>query len=131
VPFGEWLSKMQELIGQWQQTGKASWIFLTDVSLFTSDHELSPEVAINLFRITQEALSNAYKHSSATIIEVEVRLNAGILHLCIADNGQGVVETGKTGYGLQNMAARAKDIGATYTLRSENGTRIIIEKQIS
>jgi signal transduction histidine kinase len=87
-----------------------------------------PGVATHLYRIVQEAITNAVKHSNAR--EIVVRLEAGAhgLTLSICDNGVGVPESPPVGQGLglRTMAYRASVIGATFRIErlSPRGTRV-------
>jgi signal transduction histidine kinase len=93
---------------------------------------LKPMQALNLFRICQEAFSNAVRHSKATKIEVYFyNSEFSVFDFKIEDNGVGFKEAeglAKGHFGLQNMQARAKDIGAEFYMNSEpnEGTTIII-----
>ena len=97
----------------------------------TSDQALNPSKALNLFRITQEAINNAIKHSDGKILTIKITELNGSLQLLIADNGKGVpVErTERNGYGLRNIEFRAKEIGASLSFSSApaQGTRIKID----
>ncbi len=77
-------------------------------------------VAGHLFRIAQEAVHNAVKHSHGT--EVEIRLTEdpdGTVCLRVQDNGQGLRGSATpAGIGLQVMQHRASVIGAQLTLDS-------------
>jgi signal transduction histidine kinase len=85
-----------------------------------------PGVATHLYRITQEAISNAVKHSDAK--EIVVRLEPGTngLTLTICDDGVGVPPKMPGGMGLLTMAYRANVIGATFNVerRLSHGTRV-------
>ena len=84
----------------------------------------APAVASVLFRITQEALSNACQHSGGTLIEVA--LTAG--KLSISDNGRGFDENQvKRGRGLGNLEKRAAEARIEYELKtSEKGTNVVL-----
>lgn len=97
----------------------------------------SPSVALNIFRIGQEALHNCIKYSGADIIQMEITTNAaGDFFLVIADNGKGF-ETDNTPagdhYGLENMKGRAEAINGRLSIVSSpgNGTRIELTIQHS
>ena len=77
-----------------------------------------------LFRISQEALSNACKHSGAEL--VQVILDPG--RLTIEDNGKGFDQDGaKRGRGLSNLEKRAEQAGIDYNLvTSDKGTRVLL-----
>lgn len=106
-----------------------------DISIVTnfsiSNHsEFEPEKALSIFRIFQEAVSNALKHSSATTIEIKLLSNPQNFSLFVSDNGKGF-DTGKRKsghYGLDNMVARAAKHGITFEITSEpnKGTQISI-----
>jgi len=93
-----------------------------------SDYALSSIEGVSLFRIIQEAVNNAVKYSSASVIKLIFIETSGKLLISIIDNGIGFDITKiKMGNGLENMQKRAIQIGATFTLNSENGTDISIE----
>ena len=77
------------------------------------------EVALQLYRITQEALSNAVRHSNATHVEVDLQQNSEELSLIISDNGSGSAMAKPTeGMGLETMRYRSNLIGANLTVQS-------------
>jgi signal transduction histidine kinase len=77
----------------------------------TKDISLSPQVALNMLRIMQEAFHNAIKHSKGTQIVIELISNNG-LTIRITDNGDGILyNENKNGNGLLNMQMRAKANG--------------------
>ncbi|MCH5374044.1 MAG: sensor histidine kinase, partial [Planctomycetes bacterium] len=71
--------------------------------------------ASELFRIAQEAVDNAMKHSGATEIEIRLRADQILLELEVRDNGSGIDPdaSSKVGMGLRSMRERADAIGAT------------------
>ncbi len=83
------------------------------------------DVKIAMYRIAQEALHNAVKHSGAS----EIRLGLGRepqngwITLCISDNGCGFDPGRRPGghFGIDGMAERAREVGAEFNLRSEPG----------
>lgn len=86
-----------------------------------------------IFRIVQEALHNAIKHSIAKNIEVSLEYAEETFCLTISDDGVGfnpaTLQSAETGIGLKNMQNRAALIGADFKLHSKpgEGTRITIE----
>jgi two-component system sensor histidine kinase DegS len=84
---------------------------------------------INLYRIAQETLNNAIKHSSASKININVSIKSDIFTLKIIDNGIGInknILNNKTGgNGLINMQERANSIGADFKINSKNKQTII------
>jgi len=92
--------------------------------------EMHVIVGDDIYRIGYEAIRNAWTHSGATRLEIELRY-ARDLVLRVDDNGIGidpaVAERGKEGhFGLQAMRERAARIGGKLTLGSSSsaGTEI-------
>src|SRR5690606_18361179 len=95
----------------------------------TNNLTLKPNIALNLFRICQEAFNNSLKHSNATDIITELFSNENTFLLVIKDNGNGFdLSQKKNGhFGLENMNSRAKEIGAECSVKSdESGTSVLI-----
>lgn len=90
---------------------------------------LPRDVKLHLFRITQEALSNAVIHGRADRIEVGLNCGDGRGVLSIRDNGVGIAEKEcrSGGIGLHSMAARANLIGGELDVRRRavQGTAVI------
>lgn len=95
--------------------------------------DLPPAVALHLYRIAQEALSNAIRHSGATQVSLSLGQRAGTLRLAVADNGAGLVAGagGSEGLGLHIMQYRAQLIGARLDLRRppKGGTAVEVTWQ--
>ncbi len=94
--------------------------------------EMHPIVRDEIYRIGYEAIRNAYVHSRATRLEVELRY-AHDLTLCVRDNGVGIdpaiASKGKEGhFGLRGMRERAARIGAQLTIQSSatSGTEMTV-----
>ena len=92
---------------------------------------ITPKLGIQLFNIVREALSNSTRHAHASRRWVRLGLVDNAIHLIIGDNGVGfsTTRTRRAGHGLRNMAARAKQISASFTLKSApgKGTRVVID----
>ncbi len=84
--------------------------------------------AINLYRIAQEAVSNAVKHGRASSVRVTLASGRDQIRLRIQDNGVGFPETldDDRGMGVRIMHYRARVIGAVLEIRNrpEGGTVI-------
>ena len=78
----------------------------------------SPILAGQLYRIAQEAVNNAVKHSRAKCITVGLTRRGGELALDITDNGRGLPKVVRPGLGLKVMRHRAGVIGAVLTVES-------------
>lgn len=90
----------------------------------------NPSLAINLFRIAQEAAHNAIKHGAATKIRISTCINPDNSAVFeIADNGCGMTEKDKQGgLGMHTMHYRASLLGASlaYGPGLETGTSVTI-----
>jgi two-component system, NarL family, sensor histidine kinase UhpB len=87
---------------------------------------LSPEAELALYRIAQEAISNAVRHADAQRVLVRISQERGALLLSVADDGRGfdverVMASEERGLGLFGMRERAAYIGAQVVIRSERG----------
>lgn len=70
---------------------------------------------INLFRIIQEAINNAIKHSGCTQIDVSLEKAMEGYEIRVRDNGKGIApERREGGNGLGNMRKRAEDMGGKF-----------------
>ncbi len=88
-----------------------------------------PRDVLQVFRILQEAVTNALKHSGGSAMQVMVGQETdGAVRITISDNGKGGASVGDAGRGLSNMRSRAQSIGAICTLESPRGggTQIVL-----
>jgi signal transduction histidine kinase len=89
---------------------------------------LAPDLMLCFFRVVQEALQNAIKHSSAKEVSVHLSGAPEGLSVTIVDNGMGfdVSIAGRDGVGLASIAERVEAIGGSLEIRSNPGagTRI-------
>jgi signal transduction histidine kinase len=98
-----------------------------------SERALDPSVELELFRIVQEALSNALKHAQASKVRVVVDLDAVPARIEIDDDGLGFdpgsVPVRARHLGLLSMEERAGTIGGTLRIDSApgRGTRVAVE----
>jgi signal transduction histidine kinase/ligand-binding sensor domain-containing protein len=89
--------------------------------------ELHPIVREEGFSIAREALTNAFRHASASTIEAEVAYNYGALSVRVRDDGQGISPSvmaagGRPGhFGLAGMRERAAKLGAHLEVWSKPG----------
>ena len=85
-------------------------------------------VAGHLFRIAQEAVNNALKHSQATDVVIRLTAKRGILQLEISDNGHGLPEPPPSdrGIGLHIMRQRASAVGARLEIVSKPGGGVTV-----
>lgn len=94
------------------------------------------KIATQLFRIAQEAVANAIKHSRAERIEILLSGEDGKVVLKVRDNGVGIPDnvSGKsTGMGLLTMTHRARMLGGMLTVEHDDfgGTIVCCEVPVS
>lgn len=105
----------------------------TEVSLelsgFATDTRLNPEIEIALFRIAQEALNNAVKHSQARLVKVSLKKDRDQVELTVGDDGKGfglpsaLSDLARSGrLGLIGMSERAHLLGGRFEVQSTPGS---------
>lgn len=89
---------------------------------------LSPQEELQTLQIVREGVSNALRHGGATQIDLRLLDQAGVTVLQLEDNGKGFEPAAAAGVGsgLNNLAARAREMGATLKIDSApgDGTRL-------
>ncbi len=91
-------------------------------------------VSLCFYRVAQEALKNAVKHSGSSRIAVKIRKDGTTLRMHIQDFGVGF-DTGSpssAGLGLMTMQERLRMVGGALTINSapENGTEVVAEAHV-
>ncbi|MFL0245964.1 sensor histidine kinase [Candidatus Clostridium stratigraminis] len=72
----------------------------------------------------KETLTNAYKYSKATAIEVKIDINDSLVRVYVKDNGEGC-KNFREGFGLLGIRERIKNLGGTVSFSGENGFVIV------
>lgn len=101
---------------------------------FTYDEDidwdlLKGEAKINLYRIVQECLQNAVKHSEAEMISLNLHGSSSNIVITVSDNGRGFqTQSGKKGIGHKNISSRVKKLSGTWEVKSSpgKGTTVIV-----
>jgi signal transduction histidine kinase len=106
-----------------------------DFKTFGNERRPQPAVALSLYRIAQEALSNVSRHAKATRASVTLSFTPGEISLAISDNGCGFnlpespAEMAPAGhFGLLGVHERSDLLGAHLTIESApgEGTRLVV-----
>jgi len=91
---------------------------------------INKDVEINIFRICQEALTNIAKHACATLVNVMISGNGGMMIVKITDNGKGInagILRDPLSMGLLNMRERANLVNAGLNISSSLNAGTMIE----
>ena len=105
---------LRELARSFQGTGLD-----VDVAVDGEERALDEAREIVLFRVLQESLTNALRHSGGTNVSVRLGFAPSAVRLSVADDGQGS-RCEEPGFGLTSLADRVRDVGGT--LRAGNAS---------
>lgn len=120
VSIEEWVVKLKDHYRKLD-------IILVKYHLLYPSQNISAVVATAVFRVVQEAVNNALKHSGADTIIISIKNDDKYLMIEIADNGKGfIINDVNAGNGLGNMKQRLDEINGNLEFASEvnSGTRI-------
>ncbi|MGB3541843.1 sensor histidine kinase, partial [Rubrivirga sp.] len=100
--------------------------FLADRAL-----EVDGDRAGHVYRIVQEAVSNAARHGRAKSVFIEVHHDDGTAEVHVADDGTGITDAaleGESGLGLRTMRYRARRLGGTLEVEAPDsgGTEVVV-----
>jgi signal transduction histidine kinase len=114
-----------------QHVNRMRWPSGPDIDLETTGERRLPlSVEKELFRIAQEAINNALKHSGAQHVNVVLTLNGGQAILQVSDDGRGfdvsAPPADRQAFGLIGMRERAQALNGRFQIASapDRGTRI-------
>jgi signal transduction histidine kinase len=92
---------------------------------------LDPSLETVLFRVAQEGLTNIARHAGTCEADVQLVFEADLIHLIVADQGQGFDANGRfpepRGWGLVGMRERVESVGGDFRLTSARGSGTQIE----
>lgn len=94
------------------------------------------DLAMALYRVFQEALTNIARHANARFVEVELRMSEGSIHLRVRDDGRGINTAelqGSTSLGLVGMRERVRPWNGRISIsgRKNHGTTVLVEIPVS
>ena len=99
-----------------------------DTKLEGQPYALPEQCEANLLRIAQEALTNAVRHSGTERIGIRLAYRTGSVVLEVGDSGRGMSGVEPSGFGVDGMRERARQIGGEIQILSDpgRGTRIVV-----
>jgi signal transduction histidine kinase len=98
-----------------------------------SELKFSPDAAIGVFRIAQEALTNILKHSEAKSADLSITIGGDTVTLQISDDGKGIASgrlANSTTHGLASMRHRIGGLGGTWDVRSPPSGGTVVTARI-
>ncbi len=121
---------LESLTGDFEKRSEITCLFQS-----TTIPSMDDTLATALYRIAQEALTNAMRHSGASVVGVALTMDTDRLALTIKDNGTGFAFDDineASGFGLAGMQERATLAGGTLDILSEQGqgTRVRCRVQV-
>lgn len=118
------MTALQNLADRVARDRQIECVFDMDSAVFLSDETL----VTNLYRIAQEAVNNALKHSGASRIEIKLAKTAHGLELSVRDHGSGLPSPFPLqGLGMQTMSRRADLIGGRLLVQNmeDSGVEVV------
>jgi two-component system, NarL family, sensor histidine kinase UhpB len=104
-----------------------------ETSISPSLGETGETADLTIYRVVQEALTNAFRHAGATAVKVTVepaeqedgvRGNRGCARVRVRDNGRGLSPDHQFGFGLTGMRERILALGGSLTVSSSDGVTV-------
>lgn len=112
-----------------RSTGEVECRLTLEGPILDLEDELDPELALALFRVMQEATTNAQRHAHAREVDVTLSLHDGVITAEIADDGVGFEPSASgSGFGLFGIRERVRAVGGRLTVVSApgDGTRVTV-----
>ena len=121
------VAALQTHVKEYNRRGPASAHFWADPTV----RDLPPDVQVVIYRVAQEALVNAARHSGASRVEVSLEHSDSSVYLLVSDNGSGFAfaEEAK-GLGLSGMRERALLVGGSLEIDSSPGKGTSIKLEV-
>lgn len=123
IPF-RLSTKLQEL-----QANLHDLSFSVNIALHGDENGYNPQQLLTLYRTIQEGITNVQKHAHANHVDVDIHLTPQSASLTIRDDGIGIQQPPRLGYGLQGIQERLALINSSLTLETipTGGTQLKIQ----
>jgi two-component system, NarL family, sensor histidine kinase UhpB len=94
---------------------------------------LAPDAELAIYRVAQEALTNALRHAGAHTVTLAITVDGDALSLVVHDDGIGIAASRTEDAGIRGMRERALAIGGRLTIRSgrPTGTTVALDVPLS
>jgi two-component system, NarL family, sensor histidine kinase UhpB len=97
--------------------------------IFTPLADLDDSAALTVYRVVQESLTNAARHGAATAVQVTVEeapRDPHAIRLTVADNGSGLREGPRAGFGLAGMSERVRALGGSVNIAQTGASGVSV-----
>ena len=114
---------LESLVASWNGFEKGRTRF--EIAVIGEADDLPPGVSASLYRIAQEAITNAAKHAHARRVQLRLEAGDADIVLTVEDDGEatGASLAPKAGMGLLGMQERVVSLGGTLAVRAARGRR--------
>jgi two-component system, NarL family, sensor histidine kinase UhpB len=114
---------VDNLVAFWQKRYPA-----IDLETHLGSNTFGGRLDETVYRVVQEALSNAMRHGQPTLIEIDAKREAdGHVAVEVSDDGGGLRDSGYgAGFGLVGMRERVKSVGGTLTVKNRVDGRGVV-----
>jgi len=120
------IAALKDLVEKQQEANRP--VFDLYIDKFINWAGVTPETRVAIFRIIQEASTNAKKHAQADNCNIALLAQGETIKLRIWDDGKGFeAKKEKQGIGLKNIADRINALGGSFTLNSAPGQGTVLE----
>lgn len=96
------------------------------VAISAECDDLDDVLATAICRIVQEALSNAVRHASPSMVTISIERDCDEVRLAVSDDGPGMAEPGMPGYGLVGIRERISALGGRFALSNGSGEGLAV-----
>jgi signal transduction histidine kinase len=117
---------LESLVASWNGVEKGRTRF--DIAIIGKVDDLPPSVCASLYRIAQEAITNAAKHAKARRVRLHLEAGQVDIVLSVEDDGEAICDLQpKAGLGLLGMQERVASLGGTlrFERQASGGSRLV------
>lgn len=102
----------------------SSIILQYNQNIENEQYNLTGDTRKNLFLSIKEALHNAVKYAQCTVINISITQISNEFHICIVDNGTGILQKNQFGNGIKNIQHRLAQLNGTASFENKNGLAV-------
>jgi len=97
-----------------------------EIAISTECEDLGDLVGVTICRIIQESLSNAVRHAAPSLIKIGVERDREDVRVVVTDDGRGMRESSRLGYGLVGISERVGAIGGSLSFSNKCGEGLTV-----